>query len=361
MQYALDEERRMKKNLEIEHASELNTLQNEHAVEVDRLNQMIEKERKTVTDTKNEQLELHRRLEQLREDLTAVKGKLETERSTNEQKLSKLQTEVEERQNAVENIQMMQKQTRNMVKLAQDDWEAKNKELLSIKEELRDIKVERQAVESAVRDLLDRFKSDNPRLNEYSLDKYVKSFKENLEAFVKEYDRNKEQLHTVTQDLEETSKNHNSLIESQNNWRHIGSGMAERLEVYRRNVIFEIVNQLQLPMDEEELKVLQTKVAPSDDDAAIWNQILQLCSSINTQKFVLRINNRVRENYELAKQYKKEYRSIKGNTKKMLQSKKCFILTCVSQLYMVLFSLCNALWNRQIQQTLCHLLRKDCI
>jgi chromosome segregation ATPase len=305
----------MKKNLEIEHASELNTLQSEHTAKVEQLNYIIEQEKKTVTDTKNEQLELHRRLDQVREDLSAVKDKLENERTTYENQLSQLQTEIEEKEKTIDRIKMLQQQTRNMVNRAQEDWESKN-------EELKSIKRQQEAVEAAVRDLLYRFKPSDPSLKDYSLDKYVKSFKENLESFIKEYDITKGNLNEVTQELVEVTELNKNLIDAHNEWRSIASGMAEQLEEYRRNVIFEIVNQLQLPMDEEELKVLQTKVTPSDDDTAIWNQILQLCSSINTQKFVLRVNKRVRDNYDLAKQYKKEYRSIKGKKKKKKKKKK---------------------------------------
>jgi chromosome segregation ATPase len=326
LQYELEEERRMKKNLEIEHASELNTLQSEHAAEVDRLDHIIEQERQTVTDTKNEQLELHRRLEQLREDLSAIKDKLETERTAHEEQLSQLQTEIEEKEKATDQIKILQQQTRNMVKRAQEDWESKNEELKSIKQE-------QEAVDSAVRDLLYRFRPSDPSLKDYSLDKYIKSFKENLETFEKEYDMTKENLNAITQELVEVTELNTNLIDAHNERRSIASGMAEQLEEYRRNVIFEIVNQLQLPMDEEELKVLQTKVTPSDDDTAIWNQILQLCSSINTQKFVLRVNKRVRDNYDLAKQYKKEYRSIKGNIQSVSNPRNVFILTCITFLY----------------------------
>lgn len=303
MQYELEEERRMKKNLEIEHASELNTLQSEHQAEIERLTGHFEQEREQLA---HEKQELQERFDQLREDMDTVKEKLLNERTLHEDQLSQLQSKLEEKEKVTDEIKLLQQQTRSMVKKAQNDWESKN-------EELKKIKKEHEAVEAAVKDLLQRFRPNDPNLHRVSLDVYIKGFKENLEAFEQDYDLTKDNLNALSHELADVSEGYASLMEINNEWRVIASRMAEKLEEYRKNVIFEINNQLQLPMDEEELNVLQKKVTPRDDDTAIWNQILQLSLAINTQKFVLRVHKRVRDNYEQAKQYKKEYKSIKGN------------------------------------------------
>jgi hypothetical protein len=102
------------------------------------------------------------------------------------------------------------------------------------------------------------------------------------------------------------------MIEVHNEWRTMASHMAEKLEEYRKNVVYELTHKLQLPMDENELNTLSRNLTPSDDDLAIWNQILHLASSISSQKFVVRILDHVKLNYDHAIQYKTQYKNLKG-------------------------------------------------
>lgn len=89
--------------------------------------------------------------------------------------------------------------------------------------------------------------------------------------------------------------------------------MAEKLEEYRKNVIYELVLKLQLPMDEGELNILSRNLTPSDDDSAIWNQILQLSSSVSNQKVVIRILEKAKSQYDMIEQMKAQYKTLKGN------------------------------------------------
>lgn len=88
--------------------------------------------------------------------------------------------------------------------------------------------------------------------------------------------------------------------------------MAEKLEDYRKMMLYEIINQFQIPADEAELNILSRKITPSEDDAAMWNEILQLASSIDHQNITRRLRKRVKEVHELARQYKKDYKELKG-------------------------------------------------
>ncbi|RCI02498.1 oligomeric, coiled-coil, peripheral membrane protein, partial [Rhizopus stolonifer] len=298
LQYELEEERRMKKNLEIEHQSEMKTLQTEleahtktleeiqaihrsesegHTRTIRQLQQDMEKH----SQLKEEHTELQRRFDQLCQDMDTA----------------------------------IQQQTRVMVKRAQDDWESKN-------EELQNIKRDHDSLCQTVRSLLKRFMPQgvDQELNQASLQSYLGGFKEQLEVFEREYDVAKEDLYITMQQLSDLVRDYTNLVEVHNEWKVIASRMAEKLEDFRKNMIFEIVNQLQLPMDEEELNILQKKLTPNEDDTAVWNQILQLTSSINTQKFVLKVHKRVKDNYEQAKQYKKEYRSIKEKYNRLCTS-----------------------------------------
>lgn len=102
------------------------------------------------------------------------------------------------------------------------------------------------------------------------------------------------------------------MTEVHNEWRTMASHMAEKLEEYRKSVVYELTQRLQLPMDEGELNVLSRNITPSDDDLAIWNQILHLASSIPTQNFVLRILDHAKNSHDRHLQYKTQYKSLKG-------------------------------------------------
>lgn len=328
----------MKKNLEIEHSSELNSIYIEHQKKIDQLNALVEEEKRlkrnleeeissllshhkeeisqlnmhiehgkqNAMDTQHQQLELQRRFDQLCESMDSVKDKLETERALHEEQLSNLHADMEAKDRATQQIKELQEQTRSMVKQCQDDWYAKNEELKAIKEE-------QQAIDVSVRKLLKRFRPSDQDLQLMSLDSYVDLFRENLERFQNEYNINKTNLDAATQELADVTEGYSNLIDTHNEWRSIASRMADKLEEFRKNVIFEIVTQLQMPMDKDELVALSTMVTPSDDDAAIWNEVLKLSSGVNTQKFVFSVVKYVRDTYNQAKQFKREYRVIKGN------------------------------------------------
>jgi hypothetical protein len=114
-------------------------------------------------------------------------------------------------------------------------------------------------------------------------------------------------------DFEDMSQNYKDLLEEHNEWRSIASRMAEKMEEYRKNFMFELINHLQLAVDEDEINALSKKITLSDDDAAIWNEIIQISSTIDTQKMVIRLRKRFKELHDSAKQYKRDYKELKGN------------------------------------------------
>lgn len=302
----------MKKNLEIENASEIQTLQTEYTVKVEQLNDELVNANKTSEHLQKDKEELMQELSQLNKSLNTIKEELETQRNAHNEQLLQLQQDLEEKEKVTTEIKSLQQQTKNMVKRAQDDWESKN-------QELKRIKREQESLEAVIIDLLQRFRPNDPEFNRLDLNVYIHGFKKNLEEFEHEYDLTKDKLATVTKELAEVTHGYTSLIDVHNEWRTIASSMAEKLEEYRKQVVFEIINQLQLPVEEEELAVLQKKVTPSDDDTAMWTEIMQIATFIDTQKFVHRVHKRVKDNYEQAKNYKKEYKNIKG--KKKVKSK----------------------------------------
>lgn len=177
MQFALEEERRMKKNLEIEHNSELNSLQLEHAAEIENLKASFAEQKQNL---QNEKCEVNRRVEQLAEDLAAVKGTLESERLDHEEAITQKQLEIDEREKAISEIKPLQEKAKLMIKRAQNDWCSKN-------EELQKQKLCYETLERTVRSLLERFTADDSKDINYDLQSGIITFQESLEGFTKKY------------------------------------------------------------------------------------------------------------------------------------------------------------------------------
>lgn len=158
----------------------------------------------------------------------------------------------------------------------------------------------------------------------------IKAFRESLELFIEDYHQlqdvsikfiyfytrdllfSMQKFKDLTGELSTFSSSYKNIMDEHEEWRTIGSHMAEKLEEYRKNVIYELVLKLQLPMDEGELNMLSRNLTPSDDDSAIWNQILQLSSSVSSQKVVIRILERAKSQYDMIEQTKAQYKTLKG-------------------------------------------------
>lgn len=291
-----------------EHALEIESLQTDYTAQIKELQDELQKEKEKSARLENQNNELKQQLTEQRESLDIVRNELENERNTHKAQLVQLQQDLEEKEKVTVEIKALQQQTRSMVRRAQSDWESKN-------EELKRMRTEQENTEAAIKDLLQRFSPENPDLSQVKLDAYIRDFKKDLEGFEHEYDM-------TMNNLAEVTKDYNELIDIHNQWRTIAGQMADILEEYRRQVVLETIQQLELPTIDSELNILQKKVTPSDDVTAMWTEIVQLISSIDTQKFVRRIHTRVKDNYQQAKLYKKEYKSIKGKDKIEEQSLK---------------------------------------
>jgi hypothetical protein len=93
--------------------------------------------------------------------------------------------------------------------------------------------------------------------------------------------------------------------------------MAHKLDDIRKNVFFEVTNQLQLPVDENEVGAMTRKIMDADsgrqdDDPSIYNDILMATNVIDSTKFVSRIFKKVRNAHDLTRRWQKEYKELKG-------------------------------------------------
>lgn len=88
--------------------------------------------------------------------------------------------------------------------------------------------------------------------------------------------------------------------------------MAERLEDFRKGVVYQVTKTLHLPVDEEEAGMISRKITLSEEDPATWNHALQAANLIDAGKFVERIRKKVKDAHELTRRWQKEYHDLKG-------------------------------------------------
>lgn len=96
--------------------------------------------------------------------------------------------------------------------------------------------------------------------------------------------------------------------------RALGIQMADKLDDFRKNILYEITHQLQLSVDEDEAGAMTKKftVSPDQDERAFWMQIIQAAETIDAQKFVSRVRKKVKDAHELTKRWQREYKELKG-------------------------------------------------
>ncbi|KAI8091498.1 hypothetical protein BDF21DRAFT_143091 [Thamnidium elegans] len=358
LQYALEEEKRMKKNLEIE----LNTVNADHEAEIEELKELLRQEKQKTQDALNEKWEETSRANLLTETVTSLKSNLQIEKTHHEETQSeralykdrsdKLLVKLEEKTKAIDEIKVFQEHTKLMVARTQQDWIFKDKELKKCKEDQeavntaikellsrfsngkydndqfdlkKDVRYFKESLENHsvrtyeleqcfkdVKDLLNSYKREDSPKKDINLKTDIKAFKECLETFLKHHYDLSSSYETMTEEFAQLSESHKNLTDIQLEWRTIASRMAEKLEEFRKSILYEIVIKLQLPMDEVELGLLSRNLSPSDDDAAIWNEVLQLSSAINIQRFVMAVLENAKNLYDNFVVTKSQLKKMKG-------------------------------------------------
>ncbi|KAI9245164.1 hypothetical protein BY458DRAFT_447431 [Sporodiniella umbellata] len=275
-----------------------------------RKNQVVKTDQnhvKKLERVEGENLELEKLVTSLRKDLESVNQRLNEEKASYEEKLSELQLEMNESERARDEIKALQQQTRLMVNRAQEDWVMKHEELAKMKDDQAKVKV-------AISGLLSRYMGEGAHITEQSdLEPIIRMFQHNLDQFTAQANLNQENYENLEQEAASVSQKYDELLETHEEWRPIAIGMAEKLEEFRKMALYELINQFQISADEDELNILSKKVTPSEDDAAMWNEILQLASSIDLKSITQRLYKRTRDVVEQSRRYKKDYRELRGN------------------------------------------------
>ncbi|KAI9351629.1 hypothetical protein BD770DRAFT_326323, partial [Pilaira anomala] len=317
---------------------EKNRSDQSHTAEYNRkikaLKASLDQEKQKTQDAFNEKWEEKNRADQLLENLDSLKSTLDREREEKEEiqaerdhyknlidhereekkqaqkerdrykeEADQARLRLEEKDKVMQEIQVLQEHTKKMVRHAEANWRAKDVEL-------KQYKAEQEEINTSVQELLSRFCATE--YTEINLKTDIRLFKQCLESFVKRYLDLQFDYETTTEELAQLAESHKNLSEVQFEWKTIASHMAEKLEEFRKNVLYELVIKLQLPMDGSELNVLSRNLSPSDDDAAIWNEVLQLSSAVNTQRFVLNVLENAKNLYDNFVVVKSQLKRMKG-------------------------------------------------
>lgn len=115
-----------------------------------------------------------------------------------------------------------------------------------------------------------------------------------------------------------SAEEHNHELEA------VTTQMAEKLEKFRNGILYEIVHQLQLPVDEEEAGAITKKISLSGRNMmAIWSEVLQTANNIDPAKFVQKVRRKVKDAHELTRRWQKEYKELKGNVSRSYMYTSC--------------------------------------
>ncbi|KAI8977956.1 hypothetical protein BDB01DRAFT_726932, partial [Pilobolus umbonatus] len=285
--------------------SEIDTLRAQlqplYGSKADSIDQLKE-ENKQLQDEKNELNEI---LDQLKESMSTLKEETTGMQIEMEEKIQLLEYNLGENERIKQELKSQLLHTCNQMNRAQEEWATKN-------EELERIRSQQESIRMAISDLLYRYMGEGLLLTDNTdLGPIIKLFQRNLDSFTVKSNMAQESLETAREEYADIYQQYVHLQERHNEWQIIASQMADKLEDYRKNVLYRIINQLQLPLEEDEVTALSKKVTPSEDETALWNEILQLSSSNTIQKLTVRLNKKVKETYEYARQYKKHYKDIK--------------------------------------------------
>ncbi|ORZ15639.1 autophagy-related protein 11-domain-containing protein [Absidia repens] len=107
-------------------------------------------------------------------------------------------------------------------------------------------------------------------------------------------------------------------------WHSTSVHMAHKLDDIRKNVFFEVINQLQLPVDENEVGAMTRKISIMDPatqhDVSVFHDILTAMNVIDSGKFVSRVFKKVKNAHELTRRWQKEYKELKEKYTKLTTS-----------------------------------------
>ncbi|GAB5593814.1 oligomeric [Umbelopsis nana] len=243
--------------------------------------------------------------------VTELLENLEEEKASAKAEIQKMQEQMDNSEQARDEIKQRLAQARDMVAAAEHDWMDKNAALEKIVDEQTMLK---GIVQNIITKLLGDEQADLDQETSFLellqiLDKYIDekcAVIEELRSTFAELEANQKQAEV---DLDNLSEKHSAL-------RNLCAEMAIKLADIRFSVFGEITNQLQLSVDEDEASNLIRRLSfdsniDSANAFAQWADTLYSLNSIDLSKFVSKVRKKVKDAHDLTRRWQKEYKDLK--------------------------------------------------
>ncbi|CAO3642969.1 unnamed protein product [Cunninghamella blakesleeana] len=280
-------------------------LREQYSKELENTNKKLKEFEQIEENRKKENLKLNQQLNDLRKEYSDFKEESNI-------KLQVVMEEMNDTEGARDEIKQKLAQTRDMVARAEQDWMDKNNAL-------EKLKVSYEEACSKIYDLVIKLNTNLMR-STYKGDDDIISL---LDILSKEIDSlaieasiARENLNALEQSYSSTCQSLETVNEEKMEYQSLAGQMANKLDIIRNGVYFNVTNQLQLSVDEGEAGAMTKKIInPSLDvnqyDTAICNEVLSAINSIDNEKFVGRIRKKVKNAHELTRRWQKEYKELK--------------------------------------------------
>ncbi|KAL1930756.1 hypothetical protein VTP01DRAFT_10918 [Rhizomucor pusillus] len=286
------------------------SVEDDWRAKLNELESRLEKERE-----RNDKLRDHYQLE-LEKQKQEYELKLEEQRQENarlkkqsENELQKLRNEMDDTEEARNVIKQELAQARNMVKRAEESWTQKQQML--------------EQAASQLAGLLSQYQS-TPKFDPVNKDilVIVDAIERCLNAVNCRAEMAEQELGRTQNEYSQLTRKLKTVSEQRMDMRALGIQMADKLDDFRKNILYEITHQLQLSVDEDEAGAMTKKftVSPDQDERAFWMQIIQAAETIDAQKFVSRVRKKVKDAHELTKRWQREYKELKEKYNKVASS-----------------------------------------
>ncbi|KAI8084749.1 autophagy-related protein 11-domain-containing protein [Halteromyces radiatus] len=312
----VEAEQKQKAELGTRHEQELLELKETHKKELAMAIQHVEDNHKV------EKSKLEKALETLRQEYMDYRQETTASKQEADEKWNQLVSEMNNSEEARNEIKQRLAQARDMVSRAENDWMEKQEAL----EKLKSIHDNACTI---ILGLVTKLNSELTRSLYKREDDDIISLLDiltrELDVVVVDMKDAQQKIGVLENNYNEACQQFEIVNEEKMEWHSLSVHMAQKLDDVRRNIIFEVTNQLQLPVDEDEAGAMTRKIISLDStteqqDTSIYNDILMAANVIDSAKFVSKIRKKVRNAHELTRRWQKEYKDLKEKYSKLTNS-----------------------------------------
>ncbi|KAI9493144.1 hypothetical protein BDB00DRAFT_872660 [Zychaea mexicana] len=298
--------------LEQTHQDEIDRLQSEYKQRIKKLLEEASESKAHNSLLESENAQIRNELEKLSLEYKDYRAYAEKEMKTAEQRLEQL----DDTEQARDEIKQQLAKTRDMVTRAENDWMSKHQALEEILQQRRNTHNELVAL------IVKYGRPINFPVGEEDIETLLDILKESLETFATGVEATRQKLQDLEQDHGQVASRMAAFDEERLELYATATQMAEKLEEFRKGIFYELTNQLQLSVDEEEARAMTKKliITGGQDDLAVWTRVLQAVGSVDSDKFVERIRTKVRDAHDLTRRWKREYKDLREKYNKVSSS-----------------------------------------